>query len=267
VLTGAQLEVEASENGVAAGDDVDLREAQVHAADARQRGGGRGQRVLGAGRLQRLHQAHGDVAQPGQLEGRAGEALADAGQRERPVGQQQRARGLAALAEVAGEQQDREAEAEARGQADGDHLQPGERAKRSRPLDQQALVFASQRALGAVGADGDEAEQRVEVKLPERAGVAADPQVALGHRFLQDHRRDQHADRREHDPGGAGGREPDQGEGGEEQVEEGAYEAREHQRDGAQGVAAVDALGHVGDRSAGEVAVAEAGDRSDEGDP
>jgi hypothetical protein len=190
-----------------------------------------------------------------------------AGQRERPVGQQQRARGLAALAEVAGEQQDREAEAEARGQADGDDLQPGERAKRSRPLDQQALVFASQRALGAVGADGDEAEQRVEVKLAERAGVAADPQVALGHRFLQDDRRDEHADRREHDPGGAGGREPDQGEGGEEQVEEGAYEAGEHQRDGAQGVAAVDALGHVGDRSAGEVAVAEAGDRSDEGDP
>src|SRR5262249_55943319 len=61
-------------------------------------------------------------------------------------------------------------------QGNGDRLAA---ARGARPLDQQTLVLAPERQRGAVVAQGREPEEGIEREAAERAGMAAQAEVAL----------------------------------------------------------------------------------------
>ena len=49
----------------------------------------------------------------------------------------------------------------------------------ARPIGEQRLMFAAHRRLPAVGVDGDQSEQRIQIEMRERAGMRAQTKIAL----------------------------------------------------------------------------------------
>ena len=137
---------------------------------------------------ERFEEAQGDVAMPGVLADQQGHLLAEDGQVERPVGQQQHPAGLAAARQVAEEEPGRQAKAQQGLHAFDHHHGALQTEAGARPLHQEALVLAPHGALGPVRAHGHQPEQGVEVEAAERPNVGADAQVTLGEQGLDGER-------------------------------------------------------------------------------
>ena len=108
--------------------------------------------------------------------------LAQRRQIERPIDQEQHGAGLAAAPEVRREQPDGESKPR-------EKLQRFERKNGAlqiqscaRPFGEQRLVLAPHSGLAAVGVNGDQAEQRVQIEMREGARMRAQAQIALENR-------------------------------------------------------------------------------------
>ena len=193
-----------------------------------------------------------------QLAQRGREHLTGERDRERPVDEQQHARGRATLARMDDDERDREAEAEHRLHRRDRRGEPVLGVRRAGPLDEQPLVLAPERDVDAARARGRRADQRVEVEARQRTRVRAHPQLALGDRAPPHERRDDRCrGERERERRGAR-HERDHRRGRRRDLGERAHRPRARERELAQLVQHVAALGHVGGRPAADVVQADA---------
>ena len=126
-------------------------------------------------------------------------------------------------------------------------------------------MLAPDGVLGAVRADRDEAEERVEREARERARVVARAQIALGERGLHGERHEQHGRRERERERRAPGVQPRQRARRDDELDRDPHELPAQSWQRAQPVREVGALRHVRHRSALKVAIAEARNLAQEG--
>ena len=176
---------------------------------------------------------------------------------ESPVGQQERASALVSKLRAGEEQPRGEPEPGDELHAAGGHDGSRESAAGVGPFDQQRLLFAGERALGAVCSHRNEPEERVEIEPGERPRVRPLPQVALPQPRLR-HR---------------GNRQRRRGSGHRNVsrigIEQGDADSRQHELERRSGelraevgqladlMCRVRALGHVGRRAALKIPIGE----------
>ena len=127
-------------------------------------------------------------------------------------------------------------------------------------------MLAAHGPLGHVSADGHQAEQRVEVEMPERADVGADPQIALDEGAADRERGEQREGREQPRRQRAPGVDPEESRERDDDAGDGARDLGAERGASPQQVRGVRPPGHVGGGAALEVAVPEPGDLGEEGD-
>ena len=186
---------------------------------------------------------------------------------ERPVGEQERAPTL--VAELGAREEQPRGESEPGDElyaAGGDHRRRSARPA-SGPFDEQRLLFAGERALGAVRLHRNEPEERVEIEPGERPCVRPLPQVALSQprlRYGRDRQRRRGSGHRDVGHIGIEQRDADRRE---DELERRSRELRAEVGQLANLVRRVRALGHVGRRAALKVSIGEPRDLPEEGRP
>ncbi|HBL29853.1 MAG TPA: hypothetical protein DD490_23700, partial [Acidobacteria bacterium] len=184
---------------------------------------------------------------------------------ERPVDEQQRSAAQAVAGEVIDENPDHQGHHHELHQGVGHRFEPALAQVGAGPFHQQALVLAAHRPLRAMGTDGKQAEQGVEIEPGEGARVAARAQVLLHHpRQQQERSADRQHPCKEHQRRAARIEPEDPGEGAR-QLAHRAHAPLPQIGHLAQAVDVVAAIRHVGGEPALKIAVAEERDLAQEG--
>ena len=118
-------------------------------------------------------------------------------------------------------------------------------------------MLASQRALGAVGAQRHESEQGVEIVAGKRAGVRAHPQLEFREQRVRHERHRQRDDCQQHRQGGAGRIDPDDASRGGQELARHAHEPACQRRHLANHLQAMHPFGDIRREAAVEVAIAQ----------
>ena len=131
-------------------------------------------------RTQWLHHAQEDVPLGRISMGESGKSRPNRGQFENPIDQQKvRPGDLSRVQEVKGEKTPGHRRADGRLEAFIDERRQHPAAQRYGPFHQQALVLAAHCPLGAMGSNGGQPKQGVQVEPVQGAGMVADAQIPL----------------------------------------------------------------------------------------
>ena len=234
---------------------------------ARRRRRRRAETVHGFGfleRAERLEETQREVALGRVLPRDLRDLLSEQRNVERPVGEEERTAALVPELRAREEQPRREPESGDELHGAGGDGRSQQSAARMGPFDEQRLLLAGERALGAVRLDRNQAEERVEIEAGERSGVRPLAQVALSQPRLCDRGDGQRRRARGHGDDGDIGIEQRDADRRQHELERGPEELRAEVRQLANLMRRMRALGHVGRGTALEVSIGQARDLAQE---